>query len=140
LGSGSLTHNLFEWRDGAGDDANYAVEFRDWVREAVLDRDVDRLMNYRRLAPHARRAHPTEEHFLPLLVALGATLDDETAQVLDGGMTYGILSMESYAWGLPPLDIAADVDRKKNGWSVRRMRRSTPGDRHDEGGVACRSA
>jgi 4,5-DOPA dioxygenase extradiol len=140
VGSGSLTHNLFEWRDGAGDDASYAVEFRDWVREAVLDRDVDRLMNYRRLAPHARRAHPTEEHFLPLLVALGATFDDETAQVLDGGMTYGILSMESYAWGLPPLDIAADVDEKKNGWSVRRIRRSTPGDRHDEGGVACRSA
>jgi 4,5-DOPA dioxygenase extradiol len=69
------------------------------VREAVLTHDTDRLIRYRREAPHAERAHPTEEHYLPLLVALGA--GDETPEVIEGDMTYGVLSMESYAWGMP---------------------------------------
>ena len=51
------------------------------------------------LAPHAQRAHPTEEHFLPLLVAIGAHGSDEAAYVVDsGGVAHGVLSMESYAF------------------------------------------
>jgi 4,5-DOPA dioxygenase extradiol len=61
---------------------------------------VDRLLNYRSLAPHAQRAHPTEEHFLPLLVAMGARTDGDALQVIQGDITHGVLSMESYAWGL----------------------------------------
>ncbi len=61
-------------------------------------------------APSAERAHPTEEHFLPLLVALGATDAADSVRVIEGGMTYGILSMESYGFGFPDLqskDLAA---------------------------------
>lgn len=100
IGSGSLTHNLLEFRDGLAHEAAYTAEFRDWVRDAVVRGDVDELIDYRRLAPHARRAHPTEEHFLPLLVALGASFDHESVHVIDGGTTHGVLSMESYAWGV----------------------------------------
>jgi 4,5-DOPA dioxygenase extradiol len=57
------------------------------------------LTDYRRHAPHAERAHPTEEHFLPLLVAVGASDDDDAVDVIEGGMTYGVLSMESYVFG-----------------------------------------
>jgi 4,5-DOPA dioxygenase extradiol len=60
---------------------------------------VTNLVNYRTLAPHAQRAHPTEEHFLPLLVALGASQDAD-AQFIDGGITHGMLSMDSYTWGM----------------------------------------
>ncbi len=103
IGSGSLTHNLHELRDGEPhDEQRYVHEFRDWVRDAVVRRDVDRLIDYRRLAPHARRAHPTEEHFLPVLVAVAASFDGDSIQVIDGGVTHGALSMESYAWGLQP--------------------------------------
>jgi 4,5-DOPA dioxygenase extradiol len=102
VGSGSLTHNLYEVRQSGPDTAPYAREFASWVRDAVLAHDTDRLIRYRRNAPHAERAHPTEEHYLPLLVALGAsTAGNETPEVIEGGMTYGVLSMESYAWGLP---------------------------------------
>jgi 4,5-DOPA dioxygenase extradiol len=102
VGSGSLTHNLYEVRQNGPDIAPYAREFTGWVREAVLTRDTDRLIRYRRMAPHAERAHPTEEHFLPLLVAAGAgTAGDATPEVIEGDMTYGVLSMESYAWGMP---------------------------------------
>lgn len=102
VGSGSLTHNLYDVRQNGSDGEPYAREFADWVRDAVMTHDTDRLIRYRREAPHAERAHPTEEHYLPLLVALGAsTAGDETPEVIEGDMTYGVLSMESYAWGMP---------------------------------------
>ncbi len=100
VGSGSMTHNLHEFGQSATGAAAYVREFAAWVRQAVLAGAVDTLADYRRLAPHAGRAHPTEEHFLPLLVAVGANGGESTVQVIDGGITYGVLSMESYVWGL----------------------------------------
>jgi 4,5-DOPA dioxygenase extradiol len=101
LASGSMTHNLREFRQPAMGEAPYVREFTQWIRQAVVRHDIEQLVAYRQLAPQAERAHPTEEHFLPLLVALGARGDAEAAHVIDGGVTNGMLSMESYAWGLP---------------------------------------
>lgn len=100
VGSGSLTHNLHEFRQHISD-PEYAQAFADWVRGAVAKRDVAALVDYRRRAPYAVRAHPSEEHFLPLLVALGASSDDDAPSLIEGGMTYGTLSMDSFGWGLP---------------------------------------
>lgn len=99
VGSGSLTHNLYEFRQHARDAEEYAQEFTRWVRRTIEHRDEQSLIEYRSKAPHAQRAHPTEEHFLPLLVAFGASHDEEAMDVLEGGVTHGVLSMESYAWG-----------------------------------------
>jgi 4,5-DOPA dioxygenase extradiol len=96
-GTGSLTHNLREVFRGTAD-ATYATTFVAWVRQALERRDIDALTHYRERAPEAERAHPTEEHFLPLMVALGATTARDQFEILEGGMTYGVLSMESYLW------------------------------------------
>ncbi|HKQ31331.1 MAG TPA: class III extradiol ring-cleavage dioxygenase, partial [Burkholderiales bacterium] len=70
VGSGHMTHNLGDWmRDKP---VPYVSEFRDWIHERIGHQDHESLVAYRSLAPHAVRAHPTEEHFLPLFVALGA--------------------------------------------------------------------
>lgn len=98
MGSGSLTHNLGEIGLSDPKATKYASEFTAWVRAHVERKDRLALAEYRHRAPHAQRAHPTEEHFLPLLVALGASGDADTVTVLEGGMTYGVLSMESYAF------------------------------------------
>ena len=100
VGSGSLTHNLYEFSAGASEPAQYAEDFARWVREAVIAKDTDGVLLYRSKAPHAERAHPTEEHFLPLLVALGAANEADDVVAIEGGMTYGVLSMDSFAWGL----------------------------------------
>jgi len=100
VGSGSMTHNLYEVRQPGAQAEPYASEFAAWVRNAVVTRGIAHVVNYRAEAPHAERAHPSEDHFLPLLVALGATSDADRVRVLDGGITYGVLSMESYVWGL----------------------------------------
>lgn len=99
VASGSLTHNLYDYRQSDAPTASYAEEFAAWVRTAVLTKGARQLLDYRAQAPHAQRAHPSEEHFLPLLVAMGAVNDADAVTVLQGGITHGALSMESYVWG-----------------------------------------
>lgn len=99
IGSGSLTHNLYEFRSGEVEAASYAQEFSAWVRQAVLDGDTARLLQTLAAAPHAARAHPTTEHFLPLLVAAGSASTASLVTVLDGGIRHGVLAMESYVFG-----------------------------------------
>jgi 4,5-DOPA dioxygenase extradiol len=102
VGSGSMTHNLYEFRmHDDGQEAEYAREFAAWVRQAVEARDDLRLQDTLRIAPHAQRAHPTAEHFLPLLVAAGAASDEPDVKTLEGGITYGVLAMDSYLYGAP---------------------------------------
>jgi len=100
VGSGSLTHNLYEFRQHIRD-PEYAQQFVDWVRDAVAARNMEALLDYRRRAPHGERAQPTEEHYLPVFLGAGASSAADTAQLVDGGMTYGVLSMDSFAFGLP---------------------------------------
>jgi 4,5-DOPA dioxygenase extradiol len=99
VGSGSLTHNLAEFRGHHGADEAYAAEFAAWVREAVSTGDGARLRRTLAEAPHAARAHPTTEHFWPLLVAAGAGPAQSGAKVLDGGIAHGVLSMDSFVFG-----------------------------------------
>ena len=100
IGSGSLTHNLYELRMSGGKQqpAEYAVEFQRWIYEKIVADDVAALLDYRRGAPHAVRAHPTEEHFLPLFVALGAAGGAGAARRINDEMTYGALAMDAYVF------------------------------------------
>ena len=100
VGSGSLTHNLYEFRQHVAD-PQYARQFADWVAAAVASGDVEALVGYRARAPHAARAHPTEEHYLPLLVAFGAGDAGESGTRIEGGMTDEVLSMDAFGFGLP---------------------------------------
>ncbi len=98
VGSGHMTHNLRDWMRGAADaePVPYAIEFRTWVDERLAENDVDSLSDYRRLAPHAARAHPTEEHFLPLFVALGAAPERFRAERVFDAIEGGVLAMDAY--------------------------------------------
>ena len=100
IGSGSLTHNLYELRlrGGPVETAPYAREFQQWVYDKAVANDVEALPNYRRLTPHAERAHPTEEHFLPFFVALGASDGARSARRINDEMTYGALAMDAYVF------------------------------------------
>ena len=79
LASGSLTHNLHEAFDPFGGlralDApapRWVTDFADWMVDRVAANDVEALLDYRARAPFGGRNHPTDEHLLPLFVALGA--------------------------------------------------------------------
>ncbi|TFY99397.1 dioxygenase [Ramlibacter henchirensis] len=103
LGSGSITHNLYEFRQDIGAAGGaYANEFVDWARDAVRRHDEKALVHYLDIAPHAQRAHPTPDHYLPLPFAFGAATAGAPVQVIDGGMTYGVLAMDAYVFGALP--------------------------------------
>lgn len=73
VGSGGVSHNLREFRSAPqGAPPAWMTEFVAWVREMIATGDHEALIDYRDLAPHGVRNHPTDEHFLPLFVALGA--------------------------------------------------------------------
>ncbi|MBI3446618.1 MAG: dioxygenase [Magnetospirillum sp.] len=99
LGTGAATHNLkdyFRRPAEAPADAG-TVAFTQWLAEATGDGDTGALLEYRRLAPHAIHAHPTDEHLLPFFAALGASRDgrgDRLHQSLDSG----ILAMDAYGF------------------------------------------
>jgi 4,5-DOPA dioxygenase extradiol len=82
IGSGFLTHNLrsIDFSSGSRTPA-WASEFDAWAKDALERKDVDALLDYRRRAPAVRMALPTPEHFVPVLVALGAAADDAAATV-----------------------------------------------------------
>jgi aromatic ring-opening dioxygenase catalytic subunit (LigB family) len=50
----------------------WARDFDDWLGDALEGHRLDDLLDWDKKAPHAQRAHPSPEHFLPLFVALGA--------------------------------------------------------------------
>lgn len=102
ISSGSLTHNLYEVRWNDGSEADYARAFSQWIRHAIQEGDHHRLVNALALAPHAQRAHPTTEHFLPLLFALGAGDPNARASVIEGGIEHGVLSMDSFVFDTLP--------------------------------------
>lgn len=73
FGSGFLTHNMrYAFKAGTPD---WAREFDHWVEEALARVDVDSLIDFEARAPAARTAHPTWEHYAPVLVAAGAVAD-----------------------------------------------------------------
>ena len=92
MGSGFTTHNLREMsRRAQGDAPSWSVEFDDWTHRAVLDHDVDALLDFRHKAPAAALAHPRSDHFAPLFVALGAGLEDHrTATSTVDGFWHGL--------------------------------------------------
>ncbi len=94
FGSGHMTHNL---RDRAnGPTAAYVLEFQEWVDARLRNGETDRLLDYRAQAPHAVRAHPTDEHFLPLFFAMGAAKAGARPERLYGAVETGALAMDAY--------------------------------------------
>jgi len=102
VGSGSFTHDLSSFREyynalNAPAPA-WVDEFADWMTDAIGEGRVEDLLAYRERAPHAVRNHPTEEHLLPLFVALGAGSGGRSEH-LHASTTHGVLRMDAFAFG-----------------------------------------
>jgi 4,5-DOPA dioxygenase extradiol len=102
LGSGSLTHNLHELftsgRMTSGDTASvpWVEAFSRWIAEKLADGDIAALLDYRRQAPFAVENHPTDEHLMPLHVALGAAGGNAAGIRVHESIEFGLLAMDAY--------------------------------------------
>jgi 4,5-DOPA dioxygenase extradiol len=105
IGSGSMTHNLGEFMQGrptlTDAAAPYAVEFARWIEQTVTQGNAPAMLDYRQQAPHAVRAHPTDEHFATIYFALGAAAWGSGAkpdvQYLSREVMYKYLAMDAFA-------------------------------------------
>jgi 4,5-DOPA dioxygenase extradiol len=104
IGSGHMTHNLRDWMSTARshgmrptrmEPASYVRAFDAWVDDA-LHADDDRIAAWKDEAPHARRAHPSDEHFLPLPIAFAAAGRAPAVEHIDLGTDNGVLAMDAY--------------------------------------------
>lgn len=96
IASGSMTHNLADinWDENSTAVKPYAIEFRDWIVNKIEVGDVDSLINYKLKAPYLRQNHPSEEHLLPLFVALGSSTN-HIGKSLHNKYMYGNQSMDT---------------------------------------------
>ena len=99
LATGSLTHNLGEIRWDADEHhaPQHVRDFQQWFYEKLQQDDIEALLNYRQLAPQALRAHPSDEHLLPLFVVLGAAGTHPTVNRHYAAITEGVLAMDIYS-------------------------------------------
>ncbi len=94
IGSGFTTHNLrlVNLRQSSDSPApQWSKEFDEWAERAIASSDVDAVIDFLRKAPAATLAHPRTEHFAPLFVSLGASMENlrEATSVIDG-FWYGL--------------------------------------------------
>lgn len=98
LGSGNVVHNLSE-RGGTGvtpTPRDWAVEFDARMSAAVMKGDHAQPINFLTLGPLARQAHPSYDHFLPLLYCLGAAGPKASVRTFCQGFQWPGISMRGF--------------------------------------------
>ena len=109
VGSGSMTHNLRDFMTDNRAGLSYVQDFSRWIEARLLAQDTTALMDWHAQAPQANRAHPTDEHFLPLFFALGA--GGQVVNYLSREVLENFLAMDSMALqDLPVQANGADTD------------------------------
>lgn len=101
VGSGNIVHNLRASRQdtGSNDAYDWAKEFDTVVQQQIKQGQLDALPNFLTLGALARQAHPTHEHYLPLLYAAGAVRSNEMPRFFNTGFQSAAISMRSVLWG-----------------------------------------
>jgi 4,5-DOPA dioxygenase extradiol len=98
MASGGATHNLRElsYQRGNPVPQPWVAEFNEWLADAILSGRREDLVGYRGKAPYAVRNHPTDEHLIPLFVAVGAGSPGMPARRLHTSIESGVISMDAY--------------------------------------------
>ncbi|MNW41869.1 LigB family dioxygenase [compost metagenome] len=96
IGSGGSVHNLrmVNWQGNGIDD--WALAFDSWLQNKIELWDTEAMFNYRELAPYAKEAVPTSEHFIPLLIAMGTGDKTRQAKLLHRSYQLGNLSLSCW--------------------------------------------
>jgi 4,5-DOPA dioxygenase extradiol len=101
VGSGNIVHNLRTMQRAARADQAYdwAIEFDRVTAEHIAQGRLDALADFQSLGQVAQMAHPTYDHYLPLLYAAGAVQDGEAPQFFNAKFQGASISMRSVIWG-----------------------------------------
>jgi 4,5-DOPA dioxygenase extradiol len=102
IASGGAVHNLGElqWSGKNAPGASWALQFEQWLIQSLRNKDVEALMNFEE-HPLFHRAHPSSEHFLPILFAVGSALPGDEFAEFFSGIQYESLSMLCFSLNPP---------------------------------------
>ena len=98
IGTGGFVHNLRQLGSPGAPEPAWSREFSDWMHEKLMAGDEAALADYRKAAPHAVLAQPTEDHFMPLFAAFGAGGQSPKAARVHTSATFGSLRMDAYSF------------------------------------------
>jgi len=100
MGSGNMVHNLSQvnFEQEAGGEYDWAVQFDRLTEELLINRDHRQLIAYEKL-PGARRAIPTNEHYLPMLYSISLQEEDEALRFFCKDIQNGSIAMRSLVIG-----------------------------------------
>lgn len=101
VASGNVTHNLRDYQrayQNGGQTPAYVREFSDWLAGKLAAHDIPALLDYRQQGPGGVQAHPSDEHLLPLYVALGAGGDNAVVNRFHAGIDDYVIAMDGYAF------------------------------------------
>nr|WP_240980381.1 4,5-DOPA dioxygenase extradiol [Ramlibacter agri] len=101
VGSGNVVHNLRATRRDANAMQAYdwAYEFDRWAGGVMAKGALKELSEFQKLGQVAQLAHPTYDHYLPLLHAAGAALPGEKVRFFNDRYQSASLAMRSVVWG-----------------------------------------
>lgn len=101
LGSGNVVHNLALFERDAEFAYDWADRFNSFVRESLLERAYENLIDFESCGRDAVLSVPTPDHYYPLLYAAGAARDDAVTIEIDG-VCAGAMSMLCAVFGGKP--------------------------------------
>lgn len=99
IGTGSITHNLRDYMVCVHNNLptpDYVPRFANWIDEQLKSENINGLIDYRKTAADAPQAHPTEDHFMPFFVALGASGANTKAERFYAGVDDLVIAMDGY--------------------------------------------
>lgn len=101
VGSGNLVHNLRAARFGTEPNQAYdwAIEFDKVVGNQIESGDLAGLQDFQKLGSLAQQAHPSFEHYLPVLYTAGAATPGERVRSFNTNFQAASISMRSVVWG-----------------------------------------
>ena len=101
VGSGNIVHNLRQMQRGASANQAYdwTLEFDQTTGGFIQQGNLGALQNFLKLGSLAKMAHPTHEHYLPLLYAAGAVDGKEPMRFFNTDYQGGSIAMRSVVWG-----------------------------------------
>ncbi|OEH92074.1 dioxygenase [Bacillus solimangrovi] len=94
--SGGTTHNLMQLEYDSPHIHDWAIQFENWLKEKVVGWDVEALFRFEKIAPNAKNAVPTREHFIPLFIGMGTGDTKQKAKLLHHSFQHGNLSLSCW--------------------------------------------
>lgn len=101
LGSGNMVHNLrmMSWEMINGGGYDWAIEANDKLKNAILNKNHQLLINYQTMGSDVMLGIPTPEHYLPLMYTLGLQNENEEVSLFNDKAIGGSLTMTSVQIG-----------------------------------------